>query len=118
MFKAPHILLMSLMLAGCAASPSMQAYNSSPQAPRYAWDGAGEDPDGPKLSQAPRAAAAKRARAEPAREPADELSSVGTGQDRADLDEAARDARLSRALVICRGCLRQQDSDERMAQRN
>lgn len=115
MFRAPHILILSLMLAGCAASPSIQAFNDSSGAPRYAWDGAGEDPNIPKLSSASRASAATRARPEVAKElPAQRASSV-TALDGADPDEAERDARLSRKLVICRGCLRQQESDERMA---
>src|SRR3954451_12035158 len=55
MVKAPAFLLLSLALGGCAVAP--QAHLASDPAfkpARYAWDGAGEDPNQPR-SGAPRA---------------------------------------------------------------
>ncbi|MBI5262052.1 MAG: hypothetical protein HY852_09585 [Bradyrhizobium sp.] len=111
MFKVPAIFILSLALAGCAASPSIQSFNSSSQAPRYAWDGAGEDPNQPRHSGAAPSSAARRASPERAKELAT-LPSDSGGRVR---DEAEQEARLSRALVICRGCLRPREGDERLA---
>ncbi|TPQ34572.1 hypothetical protein C2U70_16755 [Bradyrhizobium guangdongense] len=97
MVKAPALLLLSLALAGCAAGP--QAHLGSDPAFKpdaYAWDGAGENPNRPKLaSPTPRNAhAATRA---------------SFGQDGTEPDQ---DAQLSRSLVICKGCIRPQPSDD------
>lgn len=91
MSRTPAVLLLSLALAGCAATPqSRLAADPAFQPARYAWDGAGEDPNQPRLAAAPSRAAPSSVRSTQA-------------QDGADTDQ---DMRLSRSLVICKGCLR------------
>src|SRR3569833_2265623 len=63
MVKAPALLLLSLALAGCAVGP--QAHLASDPAfkpARYAWDGAGEDPNRPHAASQPTRAAARSER--------------------------------------------------------
>src|SRR4051794_11293536 len=55
MVKASALLLLSLALAGCAMTPQAQLAPQAHLAPdstfkpaRYAWDGAGEDPNQPR----------------------------------------------------------------------
>lgn len=103
MSKAPAILLLSLALAGCAAS-SRARFTDDPVAKpaRFAWDGAGEDPNRPRIAAEPSRAARTVARA---------------SGDRDGID-AEQDAQLSRSLVICKGCIRQQpqpSEDARLA---
>jgi hypothetical protein len=90
MSKASAVLLLSLALAGCAAAPQAKLASDPAAKPaRYAWDGAGEDPNQPKQA----AATSRIARTVPrASQPE---------------DGGEPDARLSRSLVICKGCLRQ-----------
>lgn len=117
MVKAPVVLLLSLALAGCAIGP--QAYVASDSAfkpARYAWDGAGEDPNRPhsaaEPSRAMRAAASERAKAEAGLQPySKEWRQAQDGI------EAEQDAKVNRSLVICDGCLRpkQQAEDSRLA---
>lgn len=103
MSRAPAILLLSLALAGCAATPQAHlAADPTARPARFAWDGAGEDPNRPRTSAAPSRAA--RTAAKPP-------------QDRDGVD-AEQDAQLSRSLVICKGCIRQQpqpSDDARLA---
>lgn len=110
MVKAPAVLLLSLALGGCAVAP--QAYLAPDPAfkpARYAWDGAGEDPNqrhsasGP--SRAARAAGAERDRAQAGLQPR-ELWHAQDGM----ADE--QEAWVNRALVICQGCLRPQPQPE------
>ncbi|MCG2628355.1 hypothetical protein L6654_17115 [Bradyrhizobium sp. WYCCWR 13023] len=98
MVKAPAFLLLSLALAGCAAAP--QAHLASDPAfkpARYAWDGAGENPNQPRAAEPARAT---RIAAKPEHDGID-----------ADQDAAVR------SLVICQGCLRPkpQPEDSRLA---
>ena len=100
MVKAPALLLLSLALAGCAVGP--QAHLASDPAfktARYAWDGAGEDPNQPRSASGPSRATRVAARATQ------------------DGIEAEQDAKVNRSLVICQGCLRpqQQPEDSRLA---
>jgi hypothetical protein len=108
--KLPAVFILSLALAGCAATPSMQAFKDS-AAPHYAWDGAGEDPNQPKPARPSRTAAASNrtsalASVRAADTPKDEFD---------DAEDAEQQRRLSRALAICKGCLHPQPSDERVA---
>lgn len=115
MVKAPALLLLSLALAGCAVTP--QAHLASDPAfkpARYAWDGAGEDPNRPHAAAQPTHAAAR----------SDRNGSQAGLQSRSkewwqaqDGSEAEQDARVNRSLVICQGCLRpaQQPEDSRLA---
>ena len=96
MVKAPVFLLLSLALAGCAVAP--QAHLASDpvfQPARYAWDGAGENPNQQRATER-----ATRIAAKPAHDGTD-----------ADQDAAVR------SLVICQGCLRPkpQPEDSRLA---
>ncbi|WP_234684089.1 hypothetical protein [Bradyrhizobium monzae] len=101
MVKAPAFLLLSLALAGCAIAP--QAHLASDPAfksTRYAWDGAGQDPNQPRSTVGP-----SRATRTAARPPED------------DGIEAEQDAKVNRSLVICQGCLpaKPQPEDSRLA---
>jgi hypothetical protein len=117
MIKASAFLLLSLALAGCAVAP--QAHFDSDPAFRpavYAWDGAGQDPNQPQpasaSSRATRAAASERNRSQAGLQPySKEWWQAQDGI------EAEQDAKVNRALVICRGCLRpqQQPEDARLA---
>ncbi|MBR1168766.1 hypothetical protein ACNJYD_18560 [Bradyrhizobium sp. DASA03005] len=94
MVKAPALLLLSLALAGCAASP--QAHLASDPAfkpARYAWDGAGKDPNRPLAASQPTRTAARSERNRAQVEAQDGI-------------DAEQDARVNRSLVICQGCLR------------
>lgn len=109
MVKAPAFLLLSLALAGCAVGP--QAHLASDPAfkpARYAWDGAGEDPNRPREASHPRRTAAgsqitSQARLQP------HSNEWWQAQE---ASEAERDAKLNRSLVICKGCLRPQPQPE------
>lgn len=111
MVKAPAFLLLSLALAGCAVAP--QAHLSADPAfkpARYAWDGAGEDPNQPR-SGAPRAtradAGSERNRSQAGLQPySKEWWQAQDGI------EAKQDAKVTRSLVICQGCLRPQPQSE------
>ena len=99
MIKAPAFLLLSLALAGCAVTP--QAHLASDPAfkpARYAWDGAGENPNQPRAAEPSRAT---RIAAKPEH----------------DGIEADQDGAVNRSLVICQGCLRPkpQLEDSRLA---
>jgi hypothetical protein len=99
MVKAPAFLLLSLALAGCAMAPQAHLTSDTAFKPaRYAWDGAGDNPNQPRAAAPTRAA---RTAARPERD---------------DID-ADRDARVNRSLVICQGCLRPnpQPEDSRLA---
>ncbi|KYG19582.1 hypothetical protein SE92_04325 [Bradyrhizobium sp. AT1] len=115
MVKAPAFLLLSLALAGCAVGP--QAHLTSDPAfrpARYAWDGAGEDPNRPSPASRPtrNLAQAERNRSQAGLQP--QSKEWWQAQD---ASEAEQDARVNRALVICQGCLRpqQQREDSRLA---
>ncbi|MCK1360090.1 hypothetical protein [Bradyrhizobium sp. 199] len=114
MVKAPAILLLSLALAGCAVAP--QAHLASDPAfkpARYAWDGAGEDPNRPRAASQPRTAArAERSSSQAGLQPHSKEWWQAQGE-----NEAEQDARVNRSLVICKGCLRpqQQPEDSRLA---
>lgn len=110
MVKAPALFLLSLALAGCVATPQARLASDSDFKPaRYAWDGAGEDPNRPRAaSRSTRpAAGSERSRSQAGLQPYSKewwQAQEGT--------EAEQDARVNRALVICRGCLRQQPQAE------
>ena len=112
MVKAPAFLLMSLALGGCAVAP--QAHLTSDPAfksARYAWDGAGEDPNRPhsaaEPSRAMRTATSERAKSQAGLQPySKEWWQAQDGI------EAEQNARVNRSLVICQGCLRPQPQAE------
>lgn len=100
MVKAPVVLLLTLALAGCAVAPQAHLTSDPAFGPaRYAWDGAGEDPN------------RQRSIPEPAR-----ATHIVAPPERGGTD-ADQDARVNRWLVICQGCLRpqQQPEDSRLA---
>ncbi len=70
---------------------------------RYAWDGAGEDPNKPRMASERSRATRSAVRSEQA-----------AAQDGVETDH---DARLNRSIVICKGCLPQQPraEDKRLA---
>ncbi|MBH5398134.1 hypothetical protein HZZ13_10060 [Bradyrhizobium sp. CNPSo 4010] len=110
MVKAPALLLLSLALAGCAATP--QAHLASDPAfkpARYAWDGAGEDPNGPRAVSQPTRTAGRSQRN---RSQADAQPYSKEWWQAQDGIEAEQDARVNRSLVICQGCLRPQPQAE------
>lgn len=97
MVKAPAFLLLSLALAGCAVAPQASLTPDPAFRPaRFAWDGAGEDPNRPGSVSGPARTAAAEHR----------------WQAQDDGIEAQQDAKVNRALVICQGCLRQQPQAE------
>lgn len=116
MIKAPAFLLLSLALAGCAVAPQTHlASDPSFRPARYAWDGAGEDPNrshsAAEPSRAKRVATSSKDQSQAALQPySKEWWQAQDGI------EAEQDARINRSLVICRGCLRQQQpEDSRLA---
>lgn len=79
-----------------------------PSSPRYAWDGAGENPNHPRAASEPaRAARSERNRSQAALQP----YSKEWWQAKDGIEEE-RDARVNRSLVICQGCLRPQAQPE------
>jgi hypothetical protein len=97
MVKAPAVLLLSLALAGCAMAPQASlAPDPAFKPARYAWDGAGENPN--------QARSAARTRYTAARPESDGV-------------DADQDAKVNRSLVICQGCLpaKPQPDDSRLA---
>ena len=115
MVKAPAFLLLSLALAGCAVAPQAHLASDATFKPaRYAWDGAGEDLNQPRSasSRATRAAAdSERSRSQAGLQPySKEWWQAQDGI------EAEQDAKVNRSLVICKGCLpQQQPEDSRLA---
>jgi hypothetical protein len=107
MVKAPAFLLLSLALGGCAVAPQAHfAADPAYKPTRYAWDGAGEDPNRP--GNASRAVAgSERNRSQAGLQP-----SSREGWQAQDGIEAEHDARVNRSLVICQGCLRPQPQPE------
>lgn len=110
MVKAPALLLLSLALAGCAVAPQAHlAPDPAFKPARYAWDGAGEDPNQPRAAslRATRAAGSESTRSQAGLHPySREWWQAQDGI------EAEQDARVNRSLVICQGCLRQQPQPE------
>jgi len=120
MVKAPALLLLSLALAGCAMGPNMapQAHLASDPAftpARYAWDGAGENPNQPRAAAG--ASRATRVAAERSRSQAGLQPYSKEWWQAQDGIEAEQDAKVNRSLVICQGCLRSppQAEDSRLA---
>lgn len=109
MVKAPAVLLLSLALGGCAVAPQAHlAPDPAFKPARYAWDGAGEDPNQRHSASGPsRAAGAERDRAQAGLEP-----SSGEWWHTQDGMADEQEARVNRALVICQGCLRPQPQPE------
>ncbi|TQF29044.1 hypothetical protein [Bradyrhizobium sp. UNPA324] len=115
MVKASAFLLLSLALAGCAVGPQAHlAPDPAFKPARYAWDGAGEDPNRPHAASQPTRAAA---RSERNRSQVELQSQSKEWRQAQDGSEAEQDARVNRSLVICQGCLRppQQPEDSRLA---
>lgn len=115
MVKASAVLLLSLALAGCAVAP--QAHLASDPAfkpARYAWDGAGEDPNRPHAASQPTRNLTRSERNGSQSELRPQAKEWWQAQDGS---EAAQDARVNRSLVICQGCLRppRQPEDPRLA---
>lgn len=112
MVKVPAVLLLSLALGGCAVVPQAHlAPDPAFKPARYAWDGAGEDPNQPRSTSAPSRAAhatgAERNRAQAGLQPySREWWHAQDGM----ADE--QEARVNRSLVICQGCLRPQPQPE------
>ncbi|WP_249154183.1 hypothetical protein [Bradyrhizobium manausense] len=118
MVKAPAFLLLSLALAGCAVAP--QAHLASDPAfrpARYAWDGAGEDPNRPHTAAQPSRAARTVDASERAKSQAGLQPYSKEWWQAQDGIEAEQDAKVNRSLVICQGCLRpkQPPEDSRLA---
>lgn len=111
MVKAPAFLLLTLALAGCAVAPQAHLTSDSGFKPsRYAWDGAGEDPNRPRSAAEPshamRAASSERAKTQAGLQPSSKQWEAQDGL------EAEQDAKVNRSLVICQGCLRPQHQPE------
>ena len=97
MVKAPALVLLSLALAGCATAPQASLTPDPAFRPaRYAWDGAGENPNRPRSAARPTYTAARP---------------------ESDGNDTDPDAKVSRSLVICQGCLlaKPQYEDSRLA---
>jgi hypothetical protein len=118
MVKAPAFLLLSLALAGCAVAP--QAHLTSDPAfksARYAWDGAGKDPNQPRTAAQPSRATRTAAASERAKSQAGPQPYSKEWWQTQDGIEAEQDAKVNRSLVICQGCLpaKPQPEDSRLA---
>jgi hypothetical protein len=112
MVKAPALLLLSLALAGCAVGPQAHLASDPAYKPaRYAWDGAGKDPNHPRAASEPtRTDRSERNRSQAGLQPhSKEWSQAQDGI------EAEQDASVNRSLVICQGCLQPQPEDSRLA---
>ena len=97
MSRASAVLLLSLALAGCAAAPQARlASDPTVDAGRYAWDGAGEDPNRPGL----------------AAEPPRSMRAAARPYQVRDGSEVDQDAQVSHSLVICKGCLPPQPTED------
>jgi len=110
MSKAPIIVLLSLALAGCAGPAAQWASQPQSHSPRYAWDGAGADPNRPSR----RAETSHQAAGS---DPANAMASLAT-RDAVEQAKAAEDAaetHLRQALVICKGCLKSPADDVLLA---
>ena len=84
---------------------------------RYAWDGAGEDPNQPRTAAQPsRATRTPPHPSAPSRKPGFRPYSKEWWQAQ-DGIEAEQDAKVNRSLVICQGCLpaKPQPEDSRLA---
>jgi len=95
MVKAPVVLLLTLALAGCAVAPQASLAPDPAFGPaRYAWDGAGENPNQSRSAAG--------------------TTHIATRPESVDTDQ---DAKVNRSLVICQGCLRPnpQPEDSRLA---
>jgi hypothetical protein len=118
MVKAPAVLLLSLALAGCAMAPQAQlAPDPAFRPARYAWDGAGEDPNQPTRASEPSRATRTAARSERDKSQAAFQPYSREWWQAQDGIDADQDAKVNRSLVICQGCLRppQQPEDARLA---
>ena len=110
MIKAPAILLLTLALAGCAVAPQAHLDSGPAFKPaRYAWDGAGEDPNQPRAASGPTRTTARSERSGSQAGLAPYSKEWWQAQDGV---EAEQDARVNRSLVICQGCLRPQPQPE------
>jgi hypothetical protein len=118
MVKAPAVLLLSLALAGCAAAPQA-SFTADPsfRPARYAWDGAGEDPNQPRSAAPARGRTRSTAGAERGHAQASPAPHSREWRQAQDGIEAGNDARVKRALVICQGCVARpsQSEDARLA---
>jgi hypothetical protein len=113
MVKAPALLALSLALAGCAMGPQARLASDPASAPaRYAWDGAGENPNQPRAGAEPSRATRAAAASERSRSQAGLQPYSKEWWQAQDGIEAERDASLNRSLVICQGCLRPQPSED------
>lgn len=113
MVKAPAVLLLSLALGGCAAAPQAHfAADPAFKPARYAWDGAGENPNQPRSATGPSRATRATATSDRNRSQAGLQPYSNEWWQAQDGIEAEQDARVNRSLVICQGCLRQQPQPE------
>ncbi|WP_439392200.1 hypothetical protein ACRQ5Q_20935 [Bradyrhizobium sp. PMVTL-01] len=113
MVKASALLVLSLALAGCAVAPQAHlAPDPAFKPARYAWDGAGEDPNRSRAASA----ASRTTRAALASERNGSQAGLQPYSNEwwqaQDGIEAEQDARINRSLVICRGCLHPQPQAE------
>ncbi|WP_027550815.1 hypothetical protein [Bradyrhizobium sp. Cp5.3] len=118
MVKAPAVLLLSLALAGCAVAPQARLASDPAFAPaRYAWDGAGENPNQPHSTAEPSRAMRTAARPEHNNAQAGIQPYSKEWWQAQDGIEAEQEAHINRSLVICQGCLRprHQPEDARLA---
>lgn len=109
MVKAPAVLLLSLALAGCAAAPQAHLVSDPAFRPaRYAWDGAGRDPNQPRSASGPSRSTRAAAASEGSRSQAGLQPYSKEWWQAQDGVEAEQDAKVNRSLVICQGCLQTQ----------
>ena len=106
MHRSLLLLLMTLALAGCVSNPSRFLLAASTKA--YAWDGLGQDPNRP-VRLTTRAKPAVSASAHTHEIDDDEklaLVQKFSPEWRSIRDDIERrqDAKLAKAMIICRGC--------------
>jgi hypothetical protein len=117
MAKSVALILVTLALGGCATAD--HSSRESLPGKSFAWDGLGRDPNEP--ARARRTMATKKKPVDTASltasEPDDEAALAAVpkySKEWVALYEAIRardDAKLARALIICRGCLPRVDGD-------
>ncbi|MBR1127799.1 hypothetical protein [Bradyrhizobium iriomotense] len=113
MVKAPALLLLSLALAGCAIGPQAHLPSDPAFKPaRYAWDGAGEDPNHPRAAAGSSRTTRTATTSEHTRSQAGLQPYSKEWWQARDSIEAEQDAGVNRSLVICQGCLRPQPQAE------
>ncbi|TAI64059.1 hypothetical protein CWO89_20930 [Bradyrhizobium sp. Leo170] len=91
------ILLLPLALGACAQYGVTNTASTGPRT--FAWDGAGEDPNAPRRTPRHSAKVAQ--------------ATVPSADEREQVSDEDADRKLASKLVICKGCIKPQETAER-----